>query len=148
MLDFNDITHDKVTLESGNEIIKRSERPEISLNKSKYSFKGMYIKEKQIGPKPFDLLRGLINDRMNFIVIPELKEPIRDFYTHKKSCSTFCMNFLLNSGAFDPMSNLYREIMKMVQIVGKNLSDGILEVSHFKKIIFKIITYLEILKNT
>ena len=48
MLDYNNITCDNVTLESGNEILKRNERPEISLKKSAYSFKGMYLKEKNL----------------------------------------------------------------------------------------------------
>ena len=66
-----------------------------------------------------------------------LKEPVRDFFTYKQSCTTFCMNLLLNSGAFGVTSNLFEEIIKMGQPFSKDLADGILEVPHFKTIIEK-----------
>jgi hypothetical protein len=52
-LDYNNITHDNVTLERADEIIERKGKPEISLNRSLYSFEGSssvlpyFYKEKQ-----------------------------------------------------------------------------------------------------
>jgi hypothetical protein len=128
MLEFNDITPDKVTLDSGNEIINRGEKPEISLDKSKYSFKGKYLVEKTIGR--LDPIKSLLPKWF-----PKWNEPIHHFYIRQQSCTTFCMNLLLNSGAFDQESNLYEEIVKMGTMIGKDLLDGILEVPEFKTFI-------------
>ena len=111
MLDFNDITHDKVTLDSGNEIITQNKTPEISLKKSAYSFEGKYLKPKSL---------------INYYEF----EPIRDFYKHKQSCTTFCMNLLLNSGAFDPKSHF-------IDLISSADGNGIFRVQHFKTIIEK-----------
>jgi hypothetical protein len=40
ILDYNDITHDNVTLERAEEIIESKRKPEISLSRSLYSFQG------------------------------------------------------------------------------------------------------------
>jgi hypothetical protein len=136
MLDFNDITHDKVTLDSGNEKLERKEKPEISLNKSKYSFKGVYLKEKDFTEiSPITIFRNT----------SKYKEPIREFYKDKQSCTTFCMNLLLNSGAFDATPNLYLEFLQKVIPVEESIktglqfamdsSAGILELPHFKEFI-------------
>ena len=40
MLNYNDITPDRVTLSAAEELIDQKKRPEISLNKTRYSFRG------------------------------------------------------------------------------------------------------------
>jgi hypothetical protein len=137
MLDYNEITPDKVTLDRGNELITQNNYPEISLKKSQYSYSGMYLKGSCFMFQDNHFFGRLLNE-IYYNDLHRPHEPIRDFYKHKQSCTTFCMNLLLNTGAFDPEYNLHEEIGRMGILPMQEFSDGgILEVPNFKRVIEK-----------
>jgi hypothetical protein len=127
MLDYNDITYDNVTLERGDDIILQNKRPEMSLKRSLYSFEGPYLK----GFSPYN--KSSIQSTADLFLI---KEPVRDFYKYKQSCTTFCMNLLLNSGAFDvfdePITSQFNPGNKVLDLI-----EQIIEVNSFKNLIEK-----------
>jgi hypothetical protein len=137
MLGYNDITPDKVTLDRGNELITQSEHPDISLKKSQYSYSGMYLKGRCFIFQDNNFIGKLLNN-IYYNGMRRPYEPIRDFYKYKQSCTTFCMNLLLNTGAFDPKYNLHEEITRMGFLLKEDFSDGgLLRVPNFKTIIEK-----------
>ncbi len=105
ILNYNDITPDRVTLDSVEETTKRwllngKEPPEISLSKTPYSFEGEYFHTK-------------------------------DFYTNKQSCTTFCLGLLLNSGAPNHGPSIYdsrtRETGVLAEIIEIPAFQGMIE---------------------
>jgi hypothetical protein len=103
-LNYNDIRPDKVSLKKGEEYCKRGEKPEMVLRKSLYSFYGCFYESEGGG------------------LFPKKKFKFREFYTVQQSCTTFCMNFLLNCGAYDH-SEIFEKLIEENIIWHESLFD-------------------------